>query len=218
VETLFAFRWYLVLQLFGIAALPLTLRLFRHVPGRGYVFARPLGLLLGGWVCWLLGIFGWLPNSAGSVVVSLALVAVWGTVLWLRSSEDDGGHSFSWRHVLAVELLFALAFAGWCVARSHMPRIEHAGGEKWMEIAFLNSVLRSPQFPPQDPWLAGFGISYYYFGYLIVGLLITGFLRELKKCMKPAVIWSAEMLYFHFRKRRLLPNIMMQFIIFSLKI
>jgi uncharacterized membrane protein len=106
------------------------------------------------------------------VVVSLALVAVWGTVLWLRSSEDDGGHSFSWRHVLAVELLFALAFAGWCVARSHMPRIEHAGGEKWMEIAFLNSVLRSPQFPPQDPWLAGFGISYYYFGYLIVGLLI----------------------------------------------
>ena len=40
-----------------------------------------------------------------------------------------------------------------------------------MELLFLNGVLRSEQFPPIDPWLSGFSISYYYFGYLIAGML-----------------------------------------------
>ncbi len=41
-----------------------------------------------------------------------------------------------------------------------------------MELAFINAILRSPAFPPFDPWLAGYAISYYYFGYIIVSMLI----------------------------------------------
>jgi len=41
-----------------------------------------------------------------------------------------------------------------------------------MELAFINSILKSPGFPPQDPWLSGFAISYYYFGYVIIAMLI----------------------------------------------
>ncbi len=40
-----------------------------------------------------------------------------------------------------------------------------------MEIAFLNAVLRSPTLPPHDPWLSGFAISYYYLGYLLMGIV-----------------------------------------------
>jgi YYY domain-containing protein len=40
-----------------------------------------------------------------------------------------------------------------------------------MEIAFLNAIGRSPNFPPLDPWLSGFAISYYYFGYIMTSLI-----------------------------------------------
>jgi YYY domain-containing protein len=170
-QVLLAARWYLALQLFGLAALPLALRIFRHLPGRGYAFARPLGLLIGGWAFWLLLTFGWLPNSAGTILFVLIALAATGIALFqLRPTENSA--PFSWQHVLITEVLLLVAFIVWCLVRAHMPRIETAGGEKWMEIAFLNAILRAPQFPPHDPWLSGFAISYYYFGYVIVSMLV----------------------------------------------
>ncbi len=41
-----------------------------------------------------------------------------------------------------------------------------------MELAFINAILHSPTFPPNDPWLSGYSISYYYFGYVIVAMII----------------------------------------------
>ncbi len=172
-EIVFALRWYLALQLFGLAALPLTLRLFRRMPGQGYAFARPLGMMVGGYLLWLLSVFGWLPNTSGGAVAALLLMALAGAAPGLFSSSDDQlpPPPATPRHATFVEALFALSFALWCIVRAYMPRIETAGGEKWMEIAFLNAVLRTPRFPPHDPWLSGFAISYYYFGYVMMGML-----------------------------------------------
>jgi len=68
-----------------------------------------------------------------------------------------------------VDLLFLAAFAIWTVLRSTNPDILYT--EKPMELAFVNSILRSPTFPPNDPWLSGYAISYYYFGYILIALL-----------------------------------------------
>lgn len=45
-----------------------------------------------------------------------------------------------------------------------------------MELAFLNGILRSETFPPLDPWLSGFAISYYYFGFVMMSVItqLTG--------------------------------------------
>jgi YYY domain-containing protein len=167
-QVLLAFRWYLVVQTFGLAALPLCLRLFRHLPDRGYGVSKPLGLLLTGWAFWLLTTFGWTHNTAGGILVALALLATAGVVLQ-RASQP--ANQLPIHTVLATEAVFALAFAAGCLVRACMPRIQTAGGEKWMEIAFLRATLRSDTFPPHDPWLSGFAISYYYFGYVIVAMV-----------------------------------------------
>ena len=54
------------------------------------------------------------------------------------------------------------------------------GGEKFMEFAFLNATLRSPNFPPYDPYFAGGILNYYYYGFYLVGLVIklTGIASE----------------------------------------
>lgn len=44
--------WWLALTAFGLAVLPLTIRVFKHLPHAAWAFARPLGLLLVGYLFW----------------------------------------------------------------------------------------------------------------------------------------------------------------------
>ncbi len=78
------------------------------------------------------------------------------------------------RLILSVEILFFLAFAFLAFARASNPELTSA--EKPMELMFINSILRSPTFPPRDAWLSGYAISYYYFGYVMTAMLakLTG--------------------------------------------
>ncbi len=178
--------WWLWMQVLGLAALPLAYRFFRRLPDRGYAFARPLGLLLTSYVLWLGASLGFLRNSVGGVLFSLFLVGAGSLVYyWRRRSDEDPG-LLVWlrahgRLVLAVELLFALALALWSLMRAYSPELTTAGGEKFMEIMYLNSIGRSDYFPPHDAWLSGYAISYYYFGYVMVALLtlLSGFAAHL---------------------------------------
>ena len=178
------FIWWLILQVLGWAVLPLAYRLFKWLPGRGYAFAKSLGLLLVSYVLWLGASLGYVRNNLGGIFVAIALVA--GISVWLYSrhrhdDESQGGEAdpslltFLREHkglVLTVEILFAVAFCAWATLRAYAPdKIMTSGGEKFMEIAFLNAILKSPQFPPHDPWLSDFAISYYYFGYVMMALL-----------------------------------------------
>lgn len=178
----FVFLWWLIVQLLGLAALPLAFRAFRWLPDRGYAFTKALGLLLVSYLLWLGASTRLLPNDFGGILAALLLVA--GLSAWLlwRGKERDGTPTlkalpafFKERRglVLTVEILFLALFVFWVLLRAYAPfKIATAGGEKYMETAFLNAILNSPQFPPLDPWLAGFSISYYYFGYVMMALMV----------------------------------------------
>ncbi len=178
--------WWLVIQFLGLVALPLTWRLFARLPGRGYPFAKVLGLLLVSYVLWLGASLRLIPNDLGGI--ALAVLAVAAASLWLgragwQVNAEGQRPLLLWLRgnrgmVIAAEVLFLVVFAGWAAFRAYNPDI--SGTEKPMELAFINGVLRSRLFPPQDPWLSGYGISYYYFGYVMLGVLIqvTGVLPE----------------------------------------
>ena len=68
--------WWLIMEILGLAALPLTYRLFKNLPDRGYAFARPLGILLTSYVLWIGASFGFLRHSWGGIVFSILVVAV----------------------------------------------------------------------------------------------------------------------------------------------
>jgi len=164
--------WYLTISVVGWLAVPLAYRLLPMLPGRGFALARPLGLLIWGYVFWLLASLGVIENNSGGlllallVLIALSLWSGWkdrflGLWDWLRAQR---------RLVLAVELVFLISFGIWAFVRSANPEI--AGTEKPMEMAFINAILRSPTFPPHDPWLSGYAISYYYFGYVIAAMLV----------------------------------------------
>ncbi len=168
--------WWLWMQVFGLAALPLAYHVFRRLPDRGYAFARPLGLLLSTYVLWMGGSLGLLRNSVGGALFSILVVAAASWILYRRGRTDDDPGLLAWlRHngrlVLTVEMLFAGAFALWALMRAYSPELTTAGGEKFMEIMYLNSIGRSEYFPPHDAWLSGYAISYYYLGYVMVATL-----------------------------------------------
>lgn len=178
--------WWLVIELIGLLALPLTWRLFARLPGRAYPLTKVLGLLLVSYALWLGATFHILPNNLGGALVSLALVAALSAYVGregLRQDADGARPLLTWLRahrglVIASELLFLVVFVAWSAFRAFNPDI--AGTEKPMEFAFINGVLASPLLPPQDPWLSGYGISYYYFGYVMLAALIrlTGVLPE----------------------------------------
>ncbi len=168
--------WWCLIQLIGLAAWPLAFRWLRFLPDRGYTAAKPLGLLLTSYLLWLLGSLGLVQNSIGGIVFALAVVVA--ASAWALSRESLAAlRKWLREHramVLVYEALLLVAMCGWAAYRATMPGINST--EKPMEFMFLNSILRSPSFPPQDAWLSGFGISYYYFGYVMMAVMtrLTG--------------------------------------------
>lgn len=167
-----ALGWYVVLAALGAIVWPLAFRLLPGLPDRGYTLSRALGLLLTGYVYWLLGVLGLLNNTIGGALFAAAIVLAAAAFVYWRAGDNApiaGWLRDNYRLVITAEVLFLVAFAGWALFRAHTPDI--TGTEKPMELAFLNGVRRSPSFPPRDPWLAGYGISYYYFGYVLVAMV-----------------------------------------------
>ena len=164
------FSWYFLLLLLGWLTFPLAFRLFRRLPDRAYTLSRVLGLLLWGFVFWFLTNLNILQNNPGGILFGLVLLvglSIWAG--WGRRQEIWAWVKDHWRLIVVAEVVFMAAFGFMVLVRASDPYA--TGTEKPMELAFINAILNSETFPPHDPWLSGYAISYYHFGYIITAML-----------------------------------------------
>jgi YYY domain-containing protein len=165
-------RTWLAIQALGLIGLPLTQWLLRVLPDRGYAMSKILGLLLTGYLTWFLAMLGMGGFGLPLIIVSGLIVA--GGGWWVLRRSHQRIVLPSWGRLVAYEALFlaAMLLVVWMRLRDPVPW----GTERPMDFAFFNAILRSATFPPADPWLAGYSINYYYFGYLLMALVaqLTG--------------------------------------------
>ncbi len=167
--------WLLLIELLGLGTFPLAYFVFRGLHDRGWGLSKLLGMLLLAWLTWLPASLRVLPFDHWIVVGAfVAILAVGGLVGWRWRDELRSFARERWKVLAVCEGAFLVAFLFFTWVRALDPDLWHIyrGGEKPMELAFLDAILRSRYLPPIDPWFSGGYINYYYYGQYIFATLI----------------------------------------------
>lgn len=166
--------WYVSLAVLGWLVYPLVRWAFSGLPDRGYPLARVMGMLLLSYLVWLAGSIG-IPFSRLTISLAFGLLSVSNLIVAGRQRKSLVQE---WRekrkYFLLVEGLFLAFFVFDVLIRLGNPDLWHPwkGGEKPMDFAYFNAILKSTTFPPYDPWYAGGYLNYYYYGFVLVGVLV----------------------------------------------
>ncbi|NJN17009.1 MAG: hypothetical protein HC822_12430 [Oscillochloris sp.] len=163
-------RWWLLVFLAAFALWPLTRLLFDRLPHAGYPLARVVALVIITWLAWAAAVARLVPFAVPALIATALVLAgiTWG--LALRRRLPLWPPALGLRAALGWELLFlAGLFAGSRLRWFGAVGPALTGTEKPMEIAMLGAVMNGGFFPPIDPWFAGYGLNYYYLGYVTIG-------------------------------------------------
>lgn len=168
--------WYLVVCLLGWVVYPFVRLAFRNLSDRGYPLCKTVGFLLLAYPVWLAGSYGIAFNRLTiSIIFSLLIILNLG--LFIIQKEriiSEWKQPGNRKYFLIIEAISLAFFVFFLLVRVGNPDLWHPykGGEKPMDFSYFNAVLKSTTFPPYDPWFSGGYINYYYFGFVLVGVLV----------------------------------------------
>ncbi len=162
--------WWLVVEVLGLVGMPLASVIFANLPDRGWALSKPLSILIVGWLIWFpLSVITALPYSAAWITGTFIVFAGLNLVLLRRTDLKSNLYRLITGRPLYIatsEAVFAAGFLLLAWIRSFNPAV--AITEKFMDVAFLSSLVRTQHLPPPDPWLSGYSINYYYFGHFLL--------------------------------------------------
>jgi YYY domain-containing protein len=166
--------WYLTLTILGWIVYPTVRIAFGGLRDKGYPVAKLAGLLLLAFLVWMAGSNG-LAFSRLTILGALILILGGNLFLFFRDKQSIVQElKDHWHQFLIIELFGLLFFIAFVLVRLGNPDLWHPakGGEKPMDFSYFNAILKSTTFPPYDPWFAGGYINYYYYGFVLVGMLV----------------------------------------------
>ena len=187
--------WAFTTEVLGLAVLPLLRRYFDDRRDAA-LLSRPIGLAVVAYVGWVLSFVLPTQFSRITLLAAFALVAFVSWRVRRGSAEGSPARQAWWGD---EERLAAILFWGssgvFLLIRAVGPAVY--GAEKYMDLAFLNSLARFPAMPPADPWMAGRSINYYYWGYLLsaVQAKLSG-LPPLLPSVSPTVAYNLSVATF----------------------
>lgn len=167
--------WLVMVWAIGALAYPYAFMAFRQFTDRGYAFAKTLGVLAFAWLSWTLASYQVLPFERVTMFLTLAaLLAGAAAIVWFQRAEFFKFIRARWKLLLGIEIVYLAFFALDLAIRYGNPDLWHPwfGGEKPMDFAYLNAVIKTTYFPAYNPWFEGGFINYYYFGQVISATLV----------------------------------------------
>ncbi|MBP5774570.1 MAG: hypothetical protein J6W36_02630 [Clostridiales bacterium] len=186
-DTVKVVLWSMLIFLFGIGVFPLTARIFNKFGTGGFIISQALGIILTSLVIWTFTYMQItrfnLPCIIGVYIVISA--ACWGIKPLRKAALSKLTEPVFVERAILEETAFVVVFCLMCYFKGFLAEIN--GQEKFMDYAFIMSMLRNDTLPAKDMWLAGESINYYYFGQFLWALVI--------KCsmIKPAIAYNIAM-------------------------
>ena len=166
--------WYFAVAVLGFITYPLLRLALPGLADRGYPLARTAGMLFLSYFVWLAGSLK-IPFSRPTItVVAVLMLGISGILIYIQRADLRNEWREKRTYFLVIEGLFLAFFVFDLLIRLGNPDLWHPwkGGEKPMDFSYLNAVLRSTSFPPYDPWFSGGYINYYYYGFVLEGVLV----------------------------------------------
>lgn len=167
-----ALIFYLAFSLFaplGLVAARPFISNFRSA----YAVSKLLGLLLFGYLIWLLSTARFLDFQNIFFIKILLVFTVCVAVFLLIKNwppewrSKKGGNNIA--SLLLIEAFWIILYFAYLWLRSHNAEIH--GTERFMDMAFFKASSMANYFPPTDPWRAGYPINYYYYGHYLFSLV-----------------------------------------------
>ena len=179
--------WLVLLIALQVVMWPIVKRVFSRFPDRGWAFGRLITLMTAGYAVWLLASLELIAFRAVWCGLAIALV---GFLVHARDRKrsaasplSDDGPWYRNQSIITAEVVFWAVFSLFLLFRliNHDSYHPFWGGEKPMEFAHINAILRTAHFPPHDPWYADGILNYYYYGMYLVAFMIkvTGIPSEI---------------------------------------
>ena len=138
-------------------------------PTAGTPSRRVAGWLAPGTAAWWVASLGLVPaGAATSRAAALVLVAAGSAAAWRQRARLATFVRDRRRTIVAIEAVALVTFGSFLAVRAWNPAI--FWGEKPMDFAILNALLRSAALPPADPWFAGDRLNYFYFGHAVTAV------------------------------------------------